>query len=247
MATQVRRRRGTTEQHASWHGAQGEFTYDEDLKTIRIHDGVTDGGFIVVTRNTTIAPGSAAKVTFNSLGLITGTSSLSSGDIPDLSSIYVAKNNTITAGTGCKISYDAKGLVTGSTSLTIDDIPTLTIAKTSGLQDALDGKMPKIPVNAIAATSGTIQLVDNAVNTLSVATTATLQVPTVTDHTVLHQFVVQLHKTSSTGNVTTTATHYFGGGTTAPIIQNAGNYNLYFEYDERGRYWVMGAITKSGD
>ena len=44
MPKQVRLRRGTTAQHASFTGAQGEVTYDTDKKTLVAHDGVTAGG-----------------------------------------------------------------------------------------------------------------------------------------------------------------------------------------------------------
>jgi hypothetical protein len=44
MPKQVRLRRGTTAQHASFTGAEGELTYDTDKKTIVVHDGATAGG-----------------------------------------------------------------------------------------------------------------------------------------------------------------------------------------------------------
>jgi hypothetical protein len=44
MPKQVQLRRGTTAQHSSFTGAQGEITYDTDKKTIVLHDGVTAGG-----------------------------------------------------------------------------------------------------------------------------------------------------------------------------------------------------------
>lgn len=45
MATEVKRRRGTRAQHATFTGAAGEFTYDTDRKTLVAHDGATQGGF----------------------------------------------------------------------------------------------------------------------------------------------------------------------------------------------------------
>ena len=44
MSTEVKFRRGSTTQHASFTGAQGEVTVDTDLNTLRIHDGATVGG-----------------------------------------------------------------------------------------------------------------------------------------------------------------------------------------------------------
>jgi hypothetical protein len=45
MATQVQFRRGTTAEHTSFKGADGEVTVDTSLKTVVIHDAITNGGF----------------------------------------------------------------------------------------------------------------------------------------------------------------------------------------------------------
>jgi hypothetical protein len=44
MPKQVRLRRGTTAQHATFTGAEGEVTFDTSKKVLVIHDGVTAGG-----------------------------------------------------------------------------------------------------------------------------------------------------------------------------------------------------------
>ena len=44
MSSQVQFRRGTTTQNNAFTGAQGEITYDTDIKTLRLHDGSTAGG-----------------------------------------------------------------------------------------------------------------------------------------------------------------------------------------------------------
>lgn len=44
MSKQVRLRRGTTAQHATFTGAQGEITFDTDKNCLVVHDGVTPGG-----------------------------------------------------------------------------------------------------------------------------------------------------------------------------------------------------------
>ena len=45
MPKQVRLRRGTTAQHATFAGALGEVTFDTTKKTLVAHDGATLGGF----------------------------------------------------------------------------------------------------------------------------------------------------------------------------------------------------------
>jgi len=44
MAVQVQARRGTTSEHSSFTGANGELTVDTDKKTVVVHDGSTAGG-----------------------------------------------------------------------------------------------------------------------------------------------------------------------------------------------------------
>lgn len=45
MATQIKRRRGSEEEHHIFAGANGEITVDTTTHSIRVHDGITPGGF----------------------------------------------------------------------------------------------------------------------------------------------------------------------------------------------------------
>src|SRR6185436_8506734 len=49
MPKQVRVRRGTTTQHASFTGADGELTVDTNKRALVLHDGVTPGGKVLET------------------------------------------------------------------------------------------------------------------------------------------------------------------------------------------------------
>ena len=51
MATQVQFRRGTTAEHSTFKGADGEVTVDTSLKTVVIHDALTNGGFPVLRQD----------------------------------------------------------------------------------------------------------------------------------------------------------------------------------------------------
>lgn len=51
MATALKLRRGTTSQHSTFTGAEGEVTVDTTKDTIVVHDGTTAGGFPMVTEN----------------------------------------------------------------------------------------------------------------------------------------------------------------------------------------------------
>lgn len=44
MSIEVKFRRGTSAEHSSFTGANGEITIDTTIKTLRVHDGVTAGG-----------------------------------------------------------------------------------------------------------------------------------------------------------------------------------------------------------
>ena len=48
MATIVQRRRGTTAQHTTFTGAEGELTVDTTKDTVVVHDGTTAGGFALL-------------------------------------------------------------------------------------------------------------------------------------------------------------------------------------------------------
>lgn len=52
VATQVKRRRGTTAQNDAFTGAEGEITVDTEKHELRVHDGVTQGGHIIPTNET---------------------------------------------------------------------------------------------------------------------------------------------------------------------------------------------------
>ena len=53
MATQVQFRRGTTAEHTGFKGADGEVTVDTSLKTVVIHDAITNGGFPLLRQDGT--------------------------------------------------------------------------------------------------------------------------------------------------------------------------------------------------
>lgn len=51
VATQVKRRRGTTAENDAFTGAEGEITVDTTTHEIRVHDGSTVGGHIIPTKD----------------------------------------------------------------------------------------------------------------------------------------------------------------------------------------------------
>ena len=51
MAKLLKLRRGTTSQHSSFTGAEGEVTVDTDKETLVVHDGSTAGGHPVAAED----------------------------------------------------------------------------------------------------------------------------------------------------------------------------------------------------
>jgi hypothetical protein len=94
MTTQIKRRRGTTAEHASFTGAEGELTIDTTKDTVVVHDGATAGGYPLAKENgstftnvdinsgtidgVTIGGASAGAITGTT---ITGTSFVTSGNM----------------------------------------------------------------------------------------------------------------------------------------------------------------------
>ena len=98
------------------------------------------------------------------------------------------------------------------------------------------------PTITSLASSGTINLTDNSINVITPSGTVTFSLPTITDNTVFHQILVQVNlSTSQTINVGTT--HYFNGK--APDISSTGKYDIIYEYDKLGSYWVCGWMRKT--
>ncbi len=120
MAVEVKRRRGTTAQHASFTGALGEVTVDTDKKTVVVHDGATAGGFPLAVTH--------AANTFAGIQSFSGVANFASGTVaaPSLylnaetgSGLYrIGANNHGYAISGVKVlDISATGLgVTGTGS-----------------------------------------------------------------------------------------------------------------------------------
>jgi hypothetical protein len=84
MTTSVQRRRGTTLQHSSFTGLEGEITIDTTKDTAVIHDGSTVGGFPLAKEN-------LANVNPTSLTALTGAGSASD----DLFLVYDTSTSTL--------------------------------------------------------------------------------------------------------------------------------------------------------
>lgn len=244
MATQVQLRRGTEAENDVFTGAEGEITIDTTNDTIRVHDGVKEGGYQVMKGNPPIVAGTYPVITYDEKGLVTGGRSLTYGDLEsaNLGDKFVGKPEESPAGTYIKVNVTENGTIESGEALLPTDIPTLPISKTEGLEDALSNKSPLLKIKVFNNASGSINLVEGP-NVITMAASCTLYPPVVSDNTVLRQCLVQIQKTNSSYGIVINANKYFGG--VQPDLSASGVYNIYLEYDVPTASWVYGAIKKS--
>lgn len=147
MAKQLKLRRGTTSQHSSFTGAEGEVTVDTDKETLVVHDGSTAGGHPVAAEdmanvssasiagrlaNDSIAPskigagGLPSDVTIGSANIVDGT--IVNADInasADIANSKLADSGVTAGSVGSStaipiITVNAKGIITGTNTTSID-------------------------------------------------------------------------------------------------------------------------------
>ena len=111
MATQVQFRRGTTAEHSGFKGADGEVTVDTSLKTVVIHDAITNGGFPLLRQdgsNASLAGGNVNQCALKFQGdSNTGLISPS------------ADNISLVTGGVARLTIDSNGAVTIPGNVTI--------------------------------------------------------------------------------------------------------------------------------
>ena len=112
---QVQLRRGTTTQHASFTGAEGEVTVDTDLDTLRVHDGSTAGGIRLAKHSELSGAGSGGTVTLVEKG--TGLETNPVGGITTTGTIGIADDGV----TAAKISSTDNTFKVATTEVVINE------------------------------------------------------------------------------------------------------------------------------
>ena len=111
MATQVQFRRGTTAEHSGFKGADGEVTVDTSLKTVVIHDAITNGGFPLLRQD-------GSNASFVS-GSVTNCSLKFQGD-PNTGLISPSADSiSLVTGGVSRLTIDSNGSVTIPGNVTI--------------------------------------------------------------------------------------------------------------------------------
>jgi len=176
MAKLLKLRRGTTSQHSSFTGAEGEVTIDTDKETIVVHDGSTAGGHPLAKESTVpttitvadessdttcnvlfttgatgnLAPKSGTNLTFNS----------SSGALTATSFVGALTGNA--SGTAATVTGAAQSAITSVgtlTGLTVDGDVTLTGAANNVVWDKSDNALEFVDnAKAIFGTGGDLSI-----------------------------------------------------------------------------------------
>ena len=130
MSTQVQFRRGTTTQNNAFTGANGEISIDTDVKTIRLHDGVTGGGAAIMLNTTTaqtalnktfstgsVWTGNAVALAYggtgSSLSAVSGAVAYSGASGLGLSAAGTSGQVLVSGGTNSPVWVNASSLTTG--------------------------------------------------------------------------------------------------------------------------------------
>ena len=129
MATQVQFRRGTTAEHSGFKGANGEVTVDTSIKTLVVHDALTNGGFPILRQdgsNSQLERGSTTNCALKFAGdFNTGIISPAADDI------------ALVTGGSSRLTIDANGAATFTGNVQVNGTLSVTGSFDSGENLAL--------------------------------------------------------------------------------------------------------------
>ena len=130
MSTEVKFRRGSTTQHASFTGAQGEVTVDTDLNTLRVHDGATTGGHRILLHSEFVGTGTGTVTQIDTGTGIDGGPITASGTIALDASTQTTLTNAQTA-----YSWGDHSLESYLKNITTQNLTNLLNVDDSGITD----------------------------------------------------------------------------------------------------------------
>lgn len=170
MTTSVQRRRGSTADHLGFIGAPGELTVDTDIWSVRVHDGVTAGGNLLLSA-ADLDVKSDIGHTHVSTDIIDGEATL---DAVLADKAWSVHTHAIDDVTDLQLALDSKADTSHGHALgdvadlisALGDKASLihshTISNVIGLQAALDLKLESADIAGLASTS----YVDTAISNL---------------------------------------------------------------------------------
>ena len=201
MPTILQLRRGTTTEHASFTGSEGEITVDTTKDTLVVHDGSTAGGFELALADGTNVTVSTEQIQDAAAGMITSASHT------NITATYDDGAGTLALAAAASYGDSDVGTYLGSNGFATQS--TIVAAITDSAPATLD------TLNELAAALG-----DDAnfatTTTNSLAAKAPLAAPTFTG-------TVTLPATTSIGDVSATEIGYVNGVTSSIQTQITAN------------------------
>lgn len=170
MAKLLKLRRGTTTQHNTFTGAEGEVTVDTTKDTLVVHDGATAGGFALLRQDVNNLGTGAITSTHIADGTIVN------GDINASAAIAHTKLASITAGSvlmGNASAVPTATAFTGDVTIDSSGVTAIGSGKVTSTM-ILDGTIVNGDINASAAIADTkLATISTAGKVSNSATTAT--------------------------------------------------------------------------
>ena len=176
MANIIQRRRGTTSQHATFTGAEGEITIDLDKETVVVHNDIQPGGYPLAREdmdNVTNRIGvTQLNLSEGGAGMVLktdGAGTISFTNQPDISLAVVGGDVTGTVG-NITIGENTIGVY----ELALSEGTAGQILQTNGAGTISFTNQPDISASSIggdlSGTVGNAQIIPNAVGTTEIAT-----------------------------------------------------------------------------
>lgn len=142
MSTQVQYRRGTNAQNDAFTGALAEITVDTTNKTLRVHDGITAGGFSLAGTTAT------QTLTNKTLSSVTITGTVTGNIIPSANVTYNLGNST----NRFNDLYLANSTIYLGSAQISANATSLTLTNPGGGTTVLSGTSPDIQASTVSAT-----------------------------------------------------------------------------------------------
>jgi hypothetical protein len=201
MAIQVQYRRGTTSENNAFTGALAEITVDTTTNTLRVHDGVTAGGFPVAGTTTT------QTLTNKTLSAPTFTGALTGNLVPSADNTYTLGNAT---SSWSALYVAGNTIYLGNLQLKESSANTFAVFTSDGTTEA-NLVVGNIDVSALTQGTSTIGLADlNGNAYITVAGTANV-------------LVVSNTGANVTGTLTASGNANVGNLGTAGVVTATGN------------------------
>ena len=232
MAKLLKLRRGTTSQHSSFTGAEGEVTVDTTKDTLVVHDGSTAGGHPMAAQDMDNVPAGAI------LGTQLENSGVTAGSYGSSSAIPI-------------VTVDAQGLVTGASTTAIDSTTiangtsNVAVANNGNITTTRSGAARHVVDDAGVHVTGTLDVTGNTTLGGSLASG---------DITISHSGTPKIHLTDTTNDPDYYIENNNGqfrvvDGTNAAsrfAINSDGHIDVVGNLDALGGIDVTGNITATG-